>query len=158
MKHILYLLLILSFSSCYFLNDGPVNGKYLNKKPSIDEMVGIWEVDKFSYELNEHKGYERKKIELTLKANGSFQISNLPNYINVFDQTEDRFVTTEGKWELEKDFKKEHWVLKMNFSNSNLYNKGMIVWYDLYLLEDELIIWNFIGDPDSGNRFLYRKQ
>ena len=121
-------------------------------------MVGIWEVDKFSYELNEENGFERKKIELDLNENGTFEITNLPSYINVFDQTDEKFVNTSGKWKIGKDFKGEKWVLNMRFDKSNLYENGMSTSYDLYLQDDGIIIWYFIGDPDSGERFLYRKK
>jgi hypothetical protein len=161
MKRIFYLLIVLTLTSCRYFNVSPANGittKNLTKKPTQPEMIGIWEVDKFSYELNEEKGYEKKKIELNLKENGTFEITNLPNYINVFDKTTERFVNTNGIWKIEKDFKEKYWVLKMNFNKSNLYERGMTTWYDLYLQEDGIIIWNFIGDPDSGERFLYKKQ
>ena len=161
MKRILYLIIVLSLTSCRYFNVSPVNGittKNLTEKPTHSEMIGIWEVDKFSYELNERKGYEKKKIEMNLKENGTFEITNLPNYINVFDQTKERFVNTNGTWEIGKDFKGEKWVLSLNFDRSNLYEKGMMTYYDLYLQNDKIIIWNFIGDPDSGERFLYRKQ
>jgi hypothetical protein len=161
MKRILYLLIILTLASCRYFNVSPVNGistKNLTEKPTQSEMVGIWEVDKSSYELNEENGFERKKIELNLNENGTFKIINLPNYINVFDQTEEKFVNTSGTWEIGKDFKDKKWVLNMRFNKSNLYENGMSTSYDLYLQDDGIIIWYFIGDPDSGERFLYRKK
>lgn len=139
----------------------PVNGittKNLTEKPTQTEMAGIWEVDKFSYDLVQKKGYEKKKIELDLKENGTFEITNLPNFINVFDQTLERNVNTSGTWEIGKDFNGEKWVLNMRFNKSNLYENGMSTSYDLYLQDDGIIIWDFIGDPDSGERFLYKKQ
>jgi len=108
--------------------------------------------------LIQQKGYEKKKIELNLKENGTFKITNLPNFINVFDQTTDKYVNTDGTWEIEKDFKGKRWVLNMSFNKSNLYENGMSTSYDLYLQDDGIIIWYFIGDPDSGERFLYKKK
>ena len=46
----------------------------------------------------------------------------------------------------------------MRFNKSNLYESGLSISYDLYLQDDGIIIWNFIGDPDSGERFLYKKK
>lgn len=161
MKRNLYLIIILNLASCRYFNVSPVNGitiKNLTEKPTPTEMIGIWEVDKFSYELNDKKGYERKKIELNLKENGTFEISNLPNYINVFDQTQEKFVNTSGTWKIGKDYKGEKWVLNISFDKSNLYENGMSTSYDLYVQGDEIIIWDFIGDPDSGERFLYKKK
>lgn len=161
MKKILYLLIILTLASCRYFNVSPVNGittKNLSKKPTQYEMIGIWEVDKLSYELNERRAYEKKKIELNLKENGTFQITNLPNYINVFDKTTERFVNTKGTWKIGKDVKGEKWVLNMDFDHSSLYENGMSTSYNLYLQDDGIIIWNFIGDPDTGERFLFKKK
>lgn len=161
MKRIICLLILATLISCRYFNVSPVNGittKNLTEKPTQAEMIGTWEVDKFSYELNEEKGYEKKKIKLNLKDNGTFSITNLPNYVNVFDQTEQKFVNTSGTWKIGKDFKGEKWVLNIRFDKSNLYEDGMSTYYDLYLQDDGIIIWNFIGDPDSGERFLYRKK
>ena len=161
MKRILYLIILLTLSGCRYFNVSPVNGittKDLNEKPTQMEMVGIWEVDKFSYELNEEKGYEKMKIELNLMENGNFEITNLPNYINVFDETKELFVNTRGTWKIGKDFKGERWVLNMSFDKSSLYESGISTSYDLYLQDDGIIIWNYIGDPDSGERFLYKKK
>ncbi len=130
----------------------------LTKKPTQSEMIGIWEVDKFSYDLIKEKGYEKKKIELKLKSDGTFEIYNLPNFINVFDQTKEKYVNTNGSWEIKKDFKEENWVLNMSFNKSNLYENGMSTSYDLYLQDNKIIIWTFIGDPDSGERFLFTKK
>jgi len=139
----------------------PVNGittKNLTEKPTQRDMIGIWEVDNFSYDLIEEQGYEKKKVELDLKSDGAFEISNLPNFINVFDQTSEKYVNTGGTWRIGKNFKGERWVLHMSFDKSNLYESGMSTSYDLYLQKDGIIIWTFIGDPDSGERFLFKKQ
>jgi len=161
MKNITFLIILLTLTSCRYFNVSPVNGittKNLTEKPTQIDMTGIWEVDKFSYDLIQEKGYERKKVELKLKENGTFEITNLPNFINVFDQTTEKYVNTNGTWKIGKDFKGEKWVLNMSFDKSNLYEKGMSTSYDLYIQEDGIIIWNFIGDPDSGERFLYKKK
>lgn len=160
MKRILYLLIIvLTIMSCKDFNVDTANEfttKNLTEKPTQSDMTGIWEVDKFSYELNEKKGYEKKKILLNLKKDGTFEITNLPNYINVFDETKKRFVNTNGTWQIKKEIKGEKWVLNMRFDKSSLYENGMSTSYDIYLQDNEIIIWNFIGDPDSRERFLYR--
>ena len=161
MKKISYMLILLTFLSCRYFNVSPVNGitiKDLIEKPNKSEMIGIWEVDEFSYQLNEQKGFEKRKIELDLMENGTFKITNLPSYINPLDQSFDKYVTTGGTWSIVKDYEGENWVLKMSYDKSSLYNSGMSTTYDLFLKYDEIIIWEFIGDPDSGERFLYIKK
>lgn len=161
MKKITYLLIFFTLTSCRYFNVSPVNGittKNLTEKPSQKEMIGVWEVDNYSYDIIHEKGYEKRKLELNLKGDGTFQVTNLPTFINIVGQTAEKYVNTNGTWEVGKDFKEENWVLNMRFNKSNLYKNGMSTSYDLYLQNDEIIIWNFIGDPDTGERFLYNKQ
>jgi hypothetical protein len=161
MKKITLLIILLALTSCRYFNVSPVNGittNNLTKEPTQFEIIGNWEVDKFSYDLIEEKGYQKKKIELKLKSDGTFEISSLPNFINVFDQAKEKYVNTNGTWEIGKDFKEENWVLNMSFDKSNLYENGMSTSYDLYLQDGKIIIWTFIGDPDSGERFLFTKK
>ena len=66
MKNIKYLLFFIILTSCGYFNVSPVNGidtNDLTSKPKESEMVGIWEVDKFSYDLILKREYENKKIE-----------------------------------------------------------------------------------------------
>ena len=75
MKRILYLLIILTLASCRYFNVSPVNGistKNLTEKPTQTEMIGIWEVDKFSYELkhSDKKQENTNDLEKTIKSYG----------------------------------------------------------------------------------------
>ena len=161
MKEIALLIILLTFTNCRYFNVSPVNGittKNLTEKPTQEEMIGVWELDKFSYDLIEQKKYEKKKVELKLNSNGTFEITNLPNFVNVFDETTEKNINTIGTWKIGKDFKEENWVLNMSFIKSNLYENGMSMSYDLYLQDETIIIWEIIGDPDSGERFLYRRK
>ena len=117
MKEIALLIILLTFTNCRYFNVSPVNGittKNLTEKPTQEEMIGVWELDKFSYDLIEQKKYEKKKVELKLNSNGTFEITNLPNFVNVFDETTEKNINTIGTWKIGKDFKEENWVLNMS--------------------------------------------
>lgn len=162
MKKIIFLLIVLSFSSCRYFNVSPVNGittKDLSDEPSSKDFIGTWEVDKFSYDLIRENGYDFKKVKLNIKNDGSFEAINFPDFIDVFSKNiSKKYVNTKGNWKIEKDFKGEKWVLQLDFEKSDLYEDGLSISYDLYLQEDKLILWTFIGDPDSGERFLFQKE
>ena len=54
MNKILFLIIILTFTSCRYFNVSPVNGittKNLSEKPKTEELTGKWKLDKFIYEL-----------------------------------------------------------------------------------------------------------
>jgi len=156
MKRLFSLIIILSFSSCRYFNVSPVNGittKNLSEKPLSKDIVGIWEVDKYSYELIQENGYEPKKVILKIKSDGNFEAINFPDFMDVFSgKISKKYINVKGKWSLTKDFEEEKWVLLMDFENNQVTD------FDLFLEENKLIIWTFIGDPDSGNKFLFRKK
>ncbi|WP_298544496.1 hypothetical protein [uncultured Aquimarina sp.] len=161
MKSIFYLLMFLTLTSCRYFNISPVNGittKNLNQKPSSKDMVGLWEVDSYSYDLIRKRGYRNQKVVLEIKNDGTFEAKNLPDFINVSQKSYQKRIHTTGSWEIGKDFKGKKWVLYMSFKKSELYKNGMSTSYDLYIQNDKLVIWYFIGDPDTGERFLFTKK
>lgn len=164
-KIILFISVICLLSSCRYFNVSPVDGittKNVSEKPKPEDLLGTWEIDNFSYDLIKENGYDRNKeveVELRLSENGKFEAINFPEFIDVFNDTkEKRFLQLNGSWKVEKDFKNEYWVLRLDFDESEFYKSGLSINYSLYLKNNNLIIWNFIGDPDSGERFLFEKK
>lgn len=157
MKNIKYLLIIIIFSSCNFFE--PIDKTSMKKielKPDKEKLIGKWELDSFSY--NSIKKQEKKfdgTVFLTLSDNHIFEINDLPNYNQMGSLIEPKFTSFNGNWSLSKSFNKKYWELKLEFlTNQNrrsqvfkLYNKK----------NDGLIFWKSIGDPDSGNRLLFKK-
>ena len=93
-----------------------------------------------------------------MKSNGTFEITNLPNFINEFYKTEKGILNTNGKWKVGKDFEGKKWVLELEYTKSSLFEKGMSIEHELFEQNNKIIIWKFIGDPDSGERFLFKKK
>lgn len=162
MKRFLFIIPILILSGCRYFNVSPVDGityKNLSEKPDIDQIAGVWEVDKFSYDLARVNGYDNIKIELKINKDNTFEAQNFPDFITVFkEEKEHKLYNLKGKWKIEKDYKGELWILNLRFEDSELYKGRISISYDLYLKDDKLIIWSFIGDPDSGERFLFEKK
>jgi hypothetical protein len=160
-KGIYLVILIFTLTGCRYFNVSPVDGiitKNLKDRPNQQEMVGVWEIDQTSYNLFQEKGYEKKKVELKLNNNGTFELINLPNFVDEFTPSSKKYANKEGTWKIKKDINEKYWVLSLNFNISDTFPNGMFTSYDLYLQKNKIIIWNFIGDPDSGERFLYEKQ
>lgn len=87
MKKVLFILLILIFSGCRYFNTDPADGikfKTISEKPDIDEIIGTWEVDKFTYDFAAENGYDSIKIEMIIKKDSTFEALNFPDFINVF--------------------------------------------------------------------------
>lgn len=162
MKKIILLLIVINFSSCRYFNVSPVNGittKNITEKPLSKDLLGTWLIDIYSYDLLRKKGYEYKKVELSIRNDGSFEAKNLPDFINVFSKKNTKeYTTSKGTWEIAKDFDGENWVLQLKFEKSDFYKEDFSTEFDLYLEEDKLILWFFVGDPDSGERLLFKKE
>ena len=162
MKKFFVLILFLSLNSCRYFNVSPVNGittKDLTEKPKTIQFIGKWKLDKFSYDLINQNGYEIKTVELNIKSDGSFELKNFPNFIDVFTKSKTKeYLNVGGNWKIGKNFSDENWVLGLNFEKSSLYRNGFAMDFELYEEKGKIILWYFVGDPDSGERLLFRKE
>jgi len=156
------LILVLCICSCRYFNVSPVNGittKNLTEKPLPKDFIGKWKIDKHSYDLISKEGYEYKDVELVIKNDGSFNAKNFPDFIDVFSKKATKeYLNAKGTWKIGKDFDDEKWVLGLNFEKSKLYRDDLAVEFELYIEKEKLILWYFIGDPDSGERLLFEKK
>lgn len=156
----IYFILIFGFLSCRYI--GPADGiftKNVEIKPETKALEGVWEVDQQSYDLvREQYSLNGKKIKLLVFPNGTFNIENLPDFINdgFGKSINNRFHNVSGNWNLEQV--ENHWKLAMNYNASELYPQGCWTLYDLFMQKNDLMIWVWIGDPDSGNRLLFKKE
>ena len=157
---LLYILITLFLYSCNGL--GPIDNasmKNISKEPGEQELSGEWEVDNFSYNLiKEQYDLKDRKVELIFKKNGKFEAINFPDFVaEGSGKTINRkFVNATGEWETE--LYKGIWVLNMRFDKGELFEEGMYMSYDLYEKDSELVIWTFIGDPDQGDRLMFKKK
>ncbi|CAM3930514.1 Lipocalin-like domain-containing protein [Flavobacterium branchiophilum] len=162
MKKLLFVIVILSITSCRYFNVSPVNGittKNLTEKPVERDFIGTWEIDKYSYALINKMEYENRKVELSLNSNGEFETTNLPNFVEVFRENKNKdFINKKGTWKIGKDFEDENWILFLNFENSLKKEDAFGIEFELFMEEEKLILWHFVGDPDSGERLLFRKK
>lgn len=163
-KPILILVLISLYTfSCRFTGTKPINNNMSMEdvviKPDNSEIIGNWEVDSFSYELiKKHYAIGNKKVELLFFSNGSFVIKNFPEYeFGGFGEPKNEELLEEasGTWSLYQT--KNKWELNMAFNNQKSF-EGYSINYFLYLKDEELVIWNFVGDPDLGNRLMFIKK
>lgn len=162
MKKLLILIIILSLNSCRYFNVSPVNGistKNLTEQPKKLDFVGTWEIDKFSYETINEMGYNFKKTELNFKLNGKVEAKNLPSFIKTFSENKTKdFLNMQGTWNIGKDFDDEKWILFLDFKNSKSKEQNFGTEFELFKENEKLILWYFIGDPDSGERLLFKKK
>lgn len=152
-------LLFLILISCRYI--GPVDDiiiKNLKSKPDSVALVGTWEVDNLSYDLvRKQYNLSNRKIKLRILKNGDFQAENFPDFVkDGFGRSIDnKLLNANGKWELEKI--DNRWNLVTIYHSGQLYIMDTWIPNALYLQKGELTIWIWIGDPDEGNRLLFKK-
>jgi len=169
-KITLVLLLIPIITSCrldYFKNENiraitknPQMTLYkVTEKPQDSLLLGTWEVDSFSYEyIKEVIDMDNKKVTISLRNNRQLIGSNLPNFsVSDFDKPT-KLVNPKGEWKLNQSYKKDRWQITMAFERHEEKHYGFSGYYDIYKRNDSLFLWKFIGDPDSGNRLLFKKK
>lgn len=158
MKKIKWVLLMALSISCNFF--GPVDSstmKQIELKPNEDQIIGNWFLDEFSFRFLENTELSRvKKTNLIIDNKGRFEMINFPR-IRDLNLTKDSInLSFQGEWYLQKSFNDKFWELKLKFQLSKNENRSMI--FKLYdSKNDGLIFWKFIGDPDTGNRLLFKK-
>ncbi|UPT69605.1 MAG: hypothetical protein M0D53_10535 [Flavobacterium sp. JAD_PAG50586_2] len=68
------------------------------------------------------------------------------------------YINAKGNWKIAKDFEGTKWVLQLNFEKDDISKDGFLMEFDLYFEREKLILWYFVGDPDSGERLLFEKE
>lgn len=148
-------------TSCSLNGLGPTNDsilKEITSQPNDSVFVGTWKLDSMSYSLiKERYKYRDQQVELTFKTDKTFELKNAPDFITdgFGEPVNGVFLDAKGTWETTK--RDEHWELKMNFESGDLYQTSLTTWYMIFDKDSSIVIKHFIGDGDSGDRFLYYK-
>ncbi len=165
-----YLLFLISITACNLnpLGSRPDETRTKNptikfskvaEKPADSLLIGTWEVDRFTYEfLRKHVDVDDRKVTLTLKKDRTLTSMNLPN-MNSYNlyQPDSLLGKMTGSWEPEQSYKKDRWQVQLSFDWKGGTRYGFAGSYYIYKRNDSLFLWRYIGDPDSGNRLLFRK-
>ncbi len=148
MRKIRLVTLIITLTvSCNFLTPNGVLAsslKRVDQKPAMEELLGSWEVDSFSYDLiKENYDLTDQKVILTLKEDRTFMISNLPDFDtdNTGMSTIRSLNMTKGIWVTKKNVKRENWYLNLAFEEG-VSNEAYSITYFLFEKDEELIILN----------------
>lgn len=166
-----YLLILISITAC---NLNPLGSRpnetrtkiptmkfhKLTEQPADSLLNGTWEADRFTYEfLRKHVDVGDRKVRITLKKDRTLSSVNLPNTnSDNFYQPDSLLSKMTGSWEKKQSYKKDWWQVQLSFDWKGGTRYGFAGSYDMYKRNDSLFLWRYIGDPDSGNRLLFRRK
>jgi hypothetical protein len=157
MKKNTILIFLLTLTSCWANPLGIIDKsvfKPITDKPGVEVLSGTYELDSLSYEfINSLNKFEKEPVTLNISINGHLRINNMPNALLIpIEANEWKRTDYEGTWRLSKDYQDTtEYVIEVNL------DKLSTTFY-LANFKNEIVIWNFVGDPDSGNRFLFKKK
>lgn len=154
------LLLFTAFlGACMF---GPLDEsrvKHLVEAPSDSMLVGRWLADSFSTTLvGQHYDDSAPEMAIEFVARGSVRFEYAPDFIFSGDgqPLRTRLETLDGSWRTGRDG--DGWGLELSFDSSQTFPTGANAHALLRKMDGEPVIIIFIGDPDSGDRLLFRRQ
>jgi len=159
MKRLATILLIFTVINYSCQSKPPTDNTKLQKvteKPDLDKLIGEWEIDNFSYDFISNKyDISENKVALVLNEDNSFKLMKMPFYDNFGVPKNTELVDIEGRWELKQSFDKKYWEMKLRFVLNKKKSSLNLMLFNR--LNSGLILWYYVGDPDSGNRILFEK-
>lgn len=129
---------------------------FTRAKPNPTDLIGTWVPTNATIaDLKENGKYVISTHELTLKADGTFSMVNMPDWWRTnFGESKKGFDSGGGKWQLYAD--KDPWTVwavELDFPKFTVPNAIHVTHQKSpYLLH----IW--VGDPDSGHAMLFEKK
>ncbi len=128
------------------------------KKPSTDNIVGIWEPTEMSLQsMSEEGNYEISTHTIEFKDDGTFKMVNMPDWwVNSFGESTGGFYSGNGTWEISK--RQSAWEIVLDFNTLTNYPNGLITSFLLRGRKPPYNITIFLGDPDSFDVFVFERK
>lgn len=142
--YLFLLILILGFTSCIGFDPIDMNIQTKNLKVTSNDIVGMWKMDKFSYEYL--SDFKKDSVILFFTDNNKFEMNNSQNLFNGKINNE----TTTGTWEIIEQYETKK--IKLNFDDTK--NSKEL---EIYKKKDNFQLWYYLSDPDSGERIRFLK-
>ena len=130
--------------------------KYFTRtQPELAQLAGIYRPTEDTLKLvNETGHYNVQDISITLFANGTFEMINLPDWwYTDFGEPSGGTDSGNGKWSL--DQQTDYWDIVFrfettNFSSDPALSGGLDAWIELSGEQKPYSLWFYVGDPDDG--------
>jgi hypothetical protein len=126
-------------------------------KPAKEDIIGIWSLSPSSLQEMRMEGrYEISTHTLTFKDDGTFEMVNMPDLWLNFGQSNQDFYSGSGRWEFVKNYQ-GYWTVEVHFTSLPGYKNGLVTSFYVGQNEAGYYIYDFIGDPDSGDVIVFEK-
>ncbi|WP_207532954.1 lipocalin family protein [Desertivirga arenae] len=138
------IIILIGLASCNGLGAVDINIQTRNVEVSTKDIVGTWKMDKFSYKYLSN--FKKDSIRICFKDDYTFEMNNSNKLFNREIDNE----RTMGTWQIvgQNDTK----TVRLNFGKTN----GQKT-LDIYRKKNDYQLWNFLSDPDTGERIRFLK-
>jgi hypothetical protein len=129
-------------------------------RPADSLLIGEYELDEFSYSLVDRtKAYPDDPILLTIRANRSFQLTNLPDMVisSTGKPVKRQFYNALGSWSVPADTSFSGSIL-FRFEAGDLFPTSVTVSYPLRYRSKQPAIWMPVGSPNIHQKLLFVKK
>jgi len=161
MRHLSFWVLLTSILLGFVISCGYPSISYdvLYKKPTKQDIIGVWDV-KNVVQTEKPKNGEPENIQhtLTLKENGTFEMTNVPGgwFEDEFGHSIGGFNSGSGKWHITKD--NLVWTIHLDFDVWNGRGINFSTQFRFRGNKEPYTIFTWIGDPDNGEILEFEKR
>jgi len=129
---------------------------FTRTKPDRSDLVGTWiPTANTIKDMKERGGYAISNHELTLQVDGSFTMTNMPDWwTDGFGESKTNFVSGSGTWELDEEKIVRNWKVWRIFLKSPEFGTSIHVRKQ----KPPYLIHITLGDPDSGLSMLFERR
>jgi hypothetical protein len=120
-----------------------------SRKPAEQDIVGLWQLTESSLESIRKEGYEPGVHAFEFRDDGTFVMTNLPDMVWNFGESGGEFESGSGTWNIETDVN-GNWSIRVHFTEMDGVANDLVTYFYLYGNQPPYLIYDYVGDPDSG--------
>jgi len=152
-KSLFAIVVLLSTVVCVTPNLDTEN--FVREQPAAEDLVGTYEPIGSSRKMIQEEGeYEPWDISVKLMANGSFEISGMPDWWwHPLGEASGGFGSGSGEWEIVSH--QPWWDVQFNFDTGDI--PIGLTSVPIAGEAPSYRLWFYLGDPDSGRAMIFER-
>lgn len=155
MMTLLGVFLLTFFCLCQSLLSDPTNPP--RRKPTQEDIVGVWSPTPACLKWMEEEGsYRISTHTLTFGQDGTFKMTNMPDWWLNFGSSYGGFYSGSGTWKIDKV--DEEWAIDVHFTSFSSYLNSFGTTFGLSGRKPPYRIYIGVGDPDNADFMVFERQ
>jgi hypothetical protein len=146
---------LLIFYLCQSLLGDPTNPT--RRKPAQEDIVGVWSPTPACLEwMREKGGYRISTHTLTFRQDGTFKMTNMPDWWLNFGDSNGGFYSGSGTWKIDRVSDK--WAIDVQLTSFSSYQNVFGTSFGLSGQKPPYQIYVGVGDPDNADFMVFERQ